>query len=108
MFVYRARAFAAAAVRDDDDDGGKRAVCVCVYLRVAGRSYTPFDFRRLGLRSTALLASPRVAKGAVFQEPAAGPYVKTQIHTATYHNTLQYCTHYRIALSICISMNDYE
>ena len=85
-----------------------RGVCVCVYLRVAGRSYTPFDFRRLGLRSTALLASPWVAKGAVFQEPAAGPYVKTQIHTATYHNTLQYCIYHRIALSICISMNDYE
>ena len=29
----------------------------------------PFDFRRLGLRAAAMLISPWVAKGAVFQEP---------------------------------------
>lgn len=29
----------------------------------------PFDFKRLGLRSTALLASPLIPKGTVFQEP---------------------------------------
>jgi phospholipase C len=32
----------------------------------------PFDFRRLGLRSTAVLMSPWVGKGAVFQQPKAG------------------------------------
>ena len=32
-----------------------------------------FDFRRLGPRVTALLMSPRVAKGSVVQEPRAGP-----------------------------------
>ena len=37
----------------------------------------PFDFRRLGLRSTAMLISPWVAKGAVFQEPK-GPTANSQ------------------------------
>jgi hypothetical protein len=32
----------------------------------------PFDFRRLGLRSTAVLMSPWVGKGAVFQQPKRG------------------------------------
>uniref|UniRef100_A0A7S3JZJ1 Phosphoesterase n=1 Tax=Aureoumbra lagunensis TaxID=44058 RepID=A0A7S3JZJ1_9STRA len=32
-----------------------------------------FDFRRLGLRSTAMLISPWVPKGIVFQEPQTGP-----------------------------------
>ncbi|KAJ8613898.1 hypothetical protein CTAYLR_008686 [Chrysophaeum taylorii] len=34
----------------------------------------PFDFRRLGLRSAALLASPWIPKGSVFQEPTNGKY----------------------------------
>jgi hypothetical protein len=37
----------------------------------------PFDFRRLGLRSTALLLSPWVQKGKVFQQPV-GPSSTSQ------------------------------
>jgi len=37
----------------------------------------PFDFRRLGLRTTAMLLSPWVPKGAVFQEPK-GPTATSQ------------------------------
>lgn len=38
----------------------------------------PFDFKRLGLRSTAMLMSPWVPKGAVFQEPKKGPSKTSQ------------------------------
>ena len=42
-----------------------------------------FDFRRLGLRSTAMLISPLVPKGAVFQEPRQGPTNTSQFdHTS--------------------------
>jgi len=34
---------------------------------------SPFDFRRLGLRSSAMLISPWVGEGVVFQEPRKGP-----------------------------------
>ena len=37
-----------------------------------------FDFRRLGLRTTAMLISPWVAKGAIFQEPQRGPFPTSQ------------------------------
>ena len=37
----------------------------------------PFDFRRLGLRTTSMLLSPWVPKGAVFQEPK-GPTATSQ------------------------------
>jgi len=37
-----------------------------------------FDFRRLGLRTTAMLISPWVAKGTVFQEPSKGPTKTSQ------------------------------
>lgn len=48
-----------------------------------GSSRKKFDFRRLGLRSAAMLISPWVAKGAVFQEPQAGPFNTSQFdHTS--------------------------
>ena len=37
-----------------------------------------FDFKRLGLRSSAMLISPLVPKGAVFQEPQQGPFATSQ------------------------------
>mmetsp|Transcript_94372 Transcript_94372/g.270274 ORF Transcript_94372/g.270274 Transcript_94372/m.270274 type:complete len:609 (-) Transcript_94372:146-1972(-) len=37
-----------------------------------------FDFKRLGLRSSAMLMSPWVGKKAVFQEPIEGPYNTSQ------------------------------
>ena len=36
-----------------------------------------FDFRRLGLRTSAMLISPWIPKGTVFQEPK-GPYNTSQ------------------------------
>ena len=39
---------------------------------IPGFSTKSFDFRRLGMRSTALAISPWIKKGSVIQEPA-GP-----------------------------------
>ena len=47
-----------------------------------------FDFRRLGLRSAAMLIGPMVPKGAVFQEPKEGPFNTSQFdETSILHTT---------------------
>ena len=43
----------------------------------AAKALGPFDFRRLGLRSTAMIISPWIAKGSVIQAPQ-GPYATSQ------------------------------
>mmetsp|Transcript_51952 Transcript_51952/g.143913 ORF Transcript_51952/g.143913 Transcript_51952/m.143913 type:complete len:512 (-) Transcript_51952:14-1549(-) len=48
----------------------------------------PFDFRRLGLRTTAMLLSPWVPKGAVFQEPK-GPTPTSQFDETSLLATLK-------------------
>jgi hypothetical protein len=48
-----------------------------------------FDFRRLGLRTTAMLISPWVAKGAVFQEPKAGPTPTSQFELSSIPATIK-------------------
>jgi len=47
-----------------------------------------FDFRRLGLRSTAMLMSPWVARGAVFQEPK-GPSNTSQFELSSVPATIK-------------------
>ena len=49
----------------------------------------PFDFRRLGLRTTSLLISPWVGKGAVFQEPRRGPFNSSQFELTSVPATLK-------------------
>jgi phospholipase C len=51
--------------------------------------FPAFDFRRLGLRTTAMLISPWVAKGAVFQEPKAGPTPTSQFELSSVPATLK-------------------
>ena len=41
-----------------------------------------FDFRRLGLRTSAMLIGAHVPKGAVFQEPTAGGMLDCPVHTS--------------------------
>ena len=48
----------------------------------------PFDFRRLGLRSSAMLISPWVAAGAVFQEPL-GPTNTSQFELTSVPATVK-------------------
>lgn len=50
----------------------------CVVPGVWPDCGAPFDFRRLGLRSTAMLIGPSVPKGTVFQEPKQGPFNTSQ------------------------------
>jgi len=47
-----------------------------------------FDFKRLGMRSTAMLMSPWVPKGTVFQEPK-GPYITSQFNLASIPATVK-------------------
>jgi len=44
-----------------------------ITLPSGGSPCTPFDFRRTGMRVSAFMMSPWVAKGAVFQRPTKGP-----------------------------------
>ena len=48
-----------------------------------------FDFRRLGLRTTAMLISPYVAKGTVFQEPKQGPTPTSQFDLSSIPATVK-------------------
>lgn len=48
-----------------------------------------FDFRRLGLRTTAMLISPWVAKGAVYQEPKRGPTNTSQFELTSVPATIK-------------------
>ena len=48
-----------------------------------------FDFRRLGLRTTALLISPWVRKGEVFQEPKEGPTNTSQFELSSIPATVK-------------------
>ena len=48
-----------------------------------------FDFRRLGLRTTAMLISPWVAKGTVFQEPRKGPTSTSQFELTSVPATIK-------------------
>lgn len=48
----------------------------------------PFDFRRLGLRTSAMLVSPWVAKGTVFQEPT-GPTSTSQFELTSIAATIK-------------------
>jgi len=49
----------------------------------------PFDFRRLGLRTTGMLISPWVAKGTVFQEPRRGPTPTSQFELTSVPATVK-------------------
>jgi len=49
----------------------------------------PFDFRRLGLRTSAMLISPWVRKGAVFQEPQRGPSPTSQFELSSVPATVK-------------------
>lgn len=49
----------------------------------------PFDFRRLGLRSTAMLISPLVEKATVFQEPKQGPFPTSQFELTSIPATVK-------------------
>ena len=49
----------------------------------------PFDFRRLGLRTTGMLISPWVPKGAVFQEPRKGPTNSSQFELTSVPATVK-------------------
>ena len=49
----------------------------------------PFDFRRLGLRTAAMLISPLVPKGAVFQEPRRGPTNSSQFELTSVPATVK-------------------
>ena len=52
-------------------------------------SAAKFDFRRLGLRTTALLISPWVRKGEVFQEPKEGPTNTSQFELSSIPATVK-------------------
>ena len=54
---------------------------------VGGKCDEHFDFRRLGPRGSALLISPWVAKGAVYQEPA-GPTNTSQFEHSSLSATI--------------------
>lgn len=49
----------------------------------------PFDFRRLGLRTTSMLISPWVGKGVVFQEPRHGPFNTSQFELTSVPATVK-------------------
>ena len=49
----------------------------------------PFDFRRLGLRTTGMLIGPWVPKGAVFQEPKRGPANSSQFELTSVPATVK-------------------
>ena len=55
----------------------------------------PFDFRRLGLRTTSMLISPWVGKGAVFQEPQHGPFNTSQFELTSLPATVKISSIYR-------------
>jgi hypothetical protein len=48
-----------------------------------------FDFRRLGLRSAAMLISPYIPSGSVFQEPQAGPANTSQFEHSSIPATVK-------------------
>lgn len=48
-----------------------------------------FDFRRLGLRSGAMLISPWVKRGRVFQEPRNGPFPTSQFELTSVPATIK-------------------
>jgi len=48
-----------------------------------------FDFRRLGLRTTAMMISPWVAKGTVFQDPKKGPTATSQFELSSIPATIK-------------------
>mmetsp|Transcript_16985 Transcript_16985/g.33163 ORF Transcript_16985/g.33163 Transcript_16985/m.33163 type:complete len:656 (-) Transcript_16985:151-2118(-) len=48
-----------------------------------------FDFRRLGLRTTAMMISPWIAKGTVFQEPKKGPTKTSQFELSSIPATIK-------------------
>ena len=50
---------------------------------------SPFDFRRLGLRSAAMLISPYVPKGVVFQQPKRGPTPTSQFELTSIASTVK-------------------
>ena len=49
----------------------------------------PFDFRRLGLRTTGMLIGPWVPRGAVFQEPKRGPANSSQFELTSVPATVK-------------------
>ena len=49
----------------------------------------PFDFRRLGLRTTSMLISPWVGKGVVFQGPKHGPFNTSQFELTSVPATVK-------------------
>eukprot|EP01062_Namystynia_karyoxenos_P007990 TRINITY_DN12818_c0_g1_i2.p1 TRINITY_DN12818_c0_g1~~TRINITY_DN12818_c0_g1_i2.p1 ORF type:complete len:503 (+),score=164.62 TRINITY_DN12818_c0_g1_i2:160-1668(+) len=61
----------------------------CHVLSKCGPKYKAFDFRRLGLRTTAMLISPWVKKGSVFQEPKKGPTNTSQFELTSIPATVK-------------------
>lgn len=62
----------------------------CIVPGVHSKCGHPFDFRRLGLRSTALLISPWVGRGVVFQEPQHGPFNSSQFELTSVPATIKH------------------
>ena len=54
-----------------------------------GKLQIPFDFRRLGLRTAAMLISPLVREGAIFQEPKRGPASTSQFELTSVPATVK-------------------
>lgn len=61
----------------------------CHVLDKCASSFAKFDFRRLGLRTSAMLISPWVARGTVFQEPKKGPYNTSQFELTSVPATVK-------------------
>ena len=52
-------------------------------------SCSGFDFKRLGLRTTAMVISPWVMKASIIQEPQKGPYNTSQWEHSTASSTIK-------------------
>ena len=52
-------------------------------------SCSGFDFKRLGLRTTAMVISPWVKKASIIQEPQKGPYNTSQWEHSTASSTIK-------------------
>ena len=70
-----------------------RSVCVIFFGIIPGKhpkcGLIRYDFRRLGLRTTSMLISPWVGKGAVFQEPQHGPFNTSQFELTSLPATVK-------------------
>eukprot|EP00746_Dinoflagellata_sp_MGD_P032444 gnl/MRDRNA2_/MRDRNA2_177224_c0_seq1.p1 gnl/MRDRNA2_/MRDRNA2_177224_c0~~gnl/MRDRNA2_/MRDRNA2_177224_c0_seq1.p1 ORF type:complete len:315 (+),score=73.18 gnl/MRDRNA2_/MRDRNA2_177224_c0_seq1:47-991(+) len=59
------------------------------HVKSGGGCGSEFDFRRLGLRTTAILASPWIEGGKVIQEPKNGPFNTSQFELTSIPATVK-------------------